>query len=309
MPHLRTPYSVLRTLGAEGSQWFVLNFIPASPARSAGPEAEVIKFNTRNSTSLSCFFPTFVKYTTQNGKIIKKDAPLAFHYVFVNGPFEQVKKLCAAPNGFSFVIDASSSSRYSIVDPNTMENFRRFCLRYSNRVPFYSLEGTDLQEWDLVEVVDGDFPGLIGYYSPSPGRGNGRIVLRLTGNLGTVTYDINTRYIRILEFARNSKRVYDIIDAFVPRLREAMNLYREGKPLSETLIASLSTFCLRMGEARVDNQKIRAKLQALLAMSYTILGDPVAARARESLQRSLPAVTNPATLSLISQITELINKK
>lgn len=283
-------------------KWYVLNFFSrVSSKKEFSPEECVARFNQRENIDLKLFHPTFVAYREQNGKKKKVDVPLAFHYTFVKGSFLDIKKLCGEPNSFSFVLNKSTEERYATVDEATMEGFKKIALKYSNNLPFYSLEGLNLEDYDKVQVVEGDFPGLIGYYSPSGGSNSGRILLRITRNMGTVAYDIKAKYIRVLEFSKNFRRAYDLIDAFIPRLYEAMRKYSEGEPLDENELSNLHSFCRRMGVCRLDNPKIEAKLQAILVMANQILGnDADMEKARVRFEKKKKSVTSDATLAFIS---------
>lgn len=123
-----------------------------------------------------------------------------------------------------------------------MRCFQIIAKAYENRLPYYSLQDIDLESGDLVEVVNGDFPGLVGTYIPRPKSKSGNIVLRVDQNLGTVAYDIKVSDVRVIEFARDSKRAYDQIDAFVPRLLKALRAQHDGDRMSGALVAQLSVF-------------------------------------------------------------------
>ena len=282
-------------------RWFVLNYLATVPSRKGGSAEDCVRrFNSREERDLEVFAPTFISYKEKNGRKEPVNTPLIYHYAFVRGGFDDVKKLCGQSNNFSFVLNKSSDSRYAVVEDLDMDSFRKVAVRYSNRVPFYSLEGVNLQDCDLVEVVEGDFPGLTGYFHPCKGGKTGRIIVKLTQHMATVAYDISARYVRVLEFSKNFKRGYDLIDAFVPRLYRAMRKYASSEPLSEKEISEISSFCRRMGRCRFDNHKIEAKLMAILAVANRIINDPEEeARAFERFEKRAHAVTSPTTKAFI----------
>ena len=288
----------------EGTVWFVLNYLsPLSTARGASAVSCIDSFNRREETSLKLFCPSFVAYREVKGRKEKIDRPLAYHYTFVRGEFSDIKKLCAEDNKFSFVLNKSGEQRYAVVDDFTMEHFKRVALRYSNNIPFYSLEGVDLQDYDKVEIVDGDFPGLIGYYMSERGSSSGRVILQLSQNLGTVIYDVKAKYVRVIEFSKNFKRVYDIIDAFVPKLLSSMRKYFHEQPVSEEELSALHSFCSRMSICKLGNRKTDAKLRGLLTMAYRIMGNEELRRINEiNFLQKREAVTAHATNALLSLI-------
>lgn len=295
---------------AEVSQWYVLNyFSPLSSRKGASAKDCVDSFNTRENTSLQLFCPSFVVYHEKNGQKKKVDKPLAFHYTFVRGELSDIKKLCSQANNFSFVLNKSGESRYAIVDDITMENFRKIALSYSNNVPFYSLEGVDLEDFDKVQIIEGDFPGLTGYYSSKKGSNKGRVILQITQNMGTVLYDVKAKYIKILEFSKNFKRAYDLIDAFIPRLYTSMRKFSTGSSLNEEEISALHSFCRRMSSVSLPNSKIDAKLQAILVAAFTILGNEAeAAEAAKRYDKKKQSVTSDAIKAFIELLRGVITK-
>ncbi|MCM1520318.1 MAG: hypothetical protein NC098_05985 [Lachnoclostridium sp.] len=142
--------------------WYVLNFV--NPGNSGSQQAQTIvdSYNVATSAGLQLFAPTYVMPVEVNGKTIMRQARLAFHYLFLRGTIDHIKALCALENGFSLLIDRSSSThRYATVTDQRMQAFRAIALAYSNSLPFYNLDNVDLLEGDIVQIVNGSFPGII----------------------------------------------------------------------------------------------------------------------------------------------------
>ena len=79
-----------------------------------------------------------------------------------------------------------------------MEDFRTIARAYQNRLPFFYIDDVDLEAGDKVEVVEGDFPGLVGYFIPNAKSTTGNIVLQVTQSLATIAYNINVKSVRVL---------------------------------------------------------------------------------------------------------------
>lgn len=252
-------------------RWHVLTFVPESLTISRHrPTYWVEKYNARSGESLEVFAPTFISCTGKGKKGTVK--PLAFHYVFVRGANFAIRGLCSLNLGFKPLLARNGADRWATVDDERMRSFMIIASHYSNSLPYYNLENVNLEEGDLVEVVDGDFPGLVGRYFPKRRSSYGNIVLRVSQNLGTVAYDINARFIRILEFGGDGRRMFDRLDAFVPVLYAALRKYHLGIPLQEDETTELVIFQRRMGSVRSGGRKARMKLQALLTVTEIILG-------------------------------------
>ena len=67
--------------------------------------------------------------------------------------------------------------------------------------------------------------------------------------------------------------MYDKIDSYEPKLRRAMDYYRRNGELDVTNAAAVSYFITRFGLAEIPTAKMRAKVSALLAASYYLMGD------------------------------------
>ncbi|MBD5304824.1 MAG: hypothetical protein HDS12_00815 [Bacteroides sp.] len=290
---------------AEISCWYVLNHINGSAHNKA--QNTVDQFNRANNSNLELFAPTYVVREEKSGELHFRTASLTFHYVFVKGPFETVKKLCGQTNGFSFLIDRSNERRYATIDDRRMTHFRNIARAYKNCLPYFSLEDIDLEDGDLVEVIKGDMPGLIGHYMPNPRSKTGNIVLHVFNKVGTIAFNVKASDVRVLEFSRNSTRANDQIDAFVPHLFKALRNYHQGEILSKPLAAKLNLFCGRMEVAHLSNRKLDARLQILLHAANLIIGNQPAARhALDRFNKLKDAVTNVWTSATNALILSLL---
>ena len=294
----------------EDKKWFILNHFEALPApRRQTAQTCIDRFNSAGGCQLELFAPTFVKAVNINGRQIKREQPLTFHYVFVRGTLDEIKRLCGLSNGFSFVLNRSSEERYATVDDKRMDDFKAISRAYSNSLPFFALDDIDLEAGDKVEIVEGSFPGLVGYYMPKAKSTSGDIILSVTQNLGTVVYDVKAKYVRVLEFSKKSRRSYDQIDAFIPRLLQALRHYHEGVVLSDKEKSDITLFVRRMSVVKIDNHKLDAKLQAILIAANHILGDSVAeTEARNRYTRHSAVITSTWTKALVDLILGIIDK-
>lgn len=285
------------------SNWYVLNYIGMSHIHDSARKT-VDKFNTSNDKRLELFAPTYVIREEKDGKTVMKTAKLAFHYVFVKGKFAEVKQLCGENNGFSFLINHSSANRYSVIRDEEMRHFKNIARAYQNCLPYFSLDDIDLEDGDIVEVVNGDFPGLIGTYIPKPKSKSGNILLRVYNNVGAIAFNIKASDVRVLEFSKHSTRANDQIDAIIPHLLQALRHFHNDEDIPKPIAAKLTVFCKRMEVVKLPNPKLGAKLQAILSAANRILGNQEAAAIHQAKYEKLkPNVTNPKTLTLLTHLT------
>lgn len=293
----------------DSPRWYVLNHIGSSFRHMA--KKEIDKFNESEGFKLELFAPTYVVREEKDGELRMKTANLTFHYIFVRGCFKEVKKLCCSNSGFSFLLNRSNSSeRYATVSDRDMMNFMNIARAYRNCLPYFSLNEIDLEEGDLVEVIKGDFPGLIGRYMPKAKGTSGNIVLNVYNNVATIVFNVKATDVRVLEFSRKTTRANDQIDAIVPTLLSALRFFHAGNPVPSSLAAKLSIFCSRMEVVRLNNRKLDARLQALLYVGNIILGNKQDAfRARENYERLKEFVTNQWTSALINLIIAVTDSR
>lgn len=311
--------------------WYVLNFIPPRGRGRSWLGSSVGAFNAQLETEslppVSLFAPTFVSLRTEDGRVSRSERPLLYHYVFVRGDDAAVKRLCRDTDGFSFVLDHAGTGRHLQVSDEALEQFRIIADFYSGKLPCYSLEDVNLEEGDLVQVVSGPFAGLQGTYMSRRGGKSGNILISVDGAMAAVVYDVKADYVRVLEFARDSRRVYDQLDAFADRLKPLL-VAAEGQshsvavmsgdgPLSRLshdkkvrLLAAAGTFSSRLCEVKIPNPKLAARLYLLLYAAYSILADTVKAASAYSRFVSLRQhITNRATLSFVASILALFPPK
>ena len=277
--------------------WHILNYVPKRGQSRAMLSRIIDRFSASNDgAGLELFAPSF--FSVENGEQGPRrvEKPLFFHYIFIRGEAELIKRLCATFDGFSFVMDHSGFSRHLTVDDATMEAFRIIARLHGNRLECFSPEEIDLQEGDKVQVVTGQFAGLTGTYLPRKGGRTGNIVVAVAQKLGVVIYDINADCVRVLEFAKTTRRPYDQMDAYIPRL---LSLMESSRPDSPANLSSALIFTRRFGSVRIGNPKVDAKLQLMLYASYLLLGEKEKADKAYSSYSSLSHnITNVWTRAL-----------
>lgn len=288
--------------------WYILNFIAPAFSRQKTIGRIVEWYNDAYSANLEYFAPTFVEMEKHDGRWVRKERPLIFHYVFVRGMEAEIKQLCAPGRGLSFVVDKTGTSRHLTLSDTDMESFRRIAQAHSNNLPCFSPADIALEEGDLVEIVSGELSGVRGRYISRRGSNSGQICISLTDSLCAMVADVRADYVKVIEFARGTKRGYDQLDAHLPRLFRAIDAFKaEGRLSDPSLISPLIVFTRRFGEMRASNPKFAARLAILLYASYSLLGDEKNARqAMETYRKHREAVTNPWMQSLDDYLTGTI---
>lgn len=286
--------------------YYLLNYIPPR----GHSRSELPGIICRTSPALSLFAPTFVTVEKREADAPRRvERPLFYHYIFLSGPGEDIRRLCAAGRGFSFVIDHSLPSRHVTVPDSTVDALRRIAARHGNTLSCFSPSDVDLQEGDKVEVVTGPFAGLRGVYMSRRGGRKGNVYIAVSQALGTVAYDIPADHVRIIEFAPASRRPYDQLDSIQSYLLSQLPDSPLNTLNTPTTAASgrLLSFTRRFATVRLGNPKTDARLQLLLAVSYRLLGDDASSAAAHARYLHLaPHITNPKTLAILTRLSSLL---
>jgi len=289
----------MEMLNTDEKQWYVLCFISKSGKPS--PQKHIDDFN-REGHSLELFAPLIRLAHVVNGKVEYREKLLTYFYVFVKGAFDEIKDLCSRQdNDLSFVLDRGSEKRYGIISDSDMDNFKIIARAHSNTIPFFNIEDIELNEGDLVEVVGGDYDGLKGTFIPKSRSNKGNLVIAVTAAMGAVLWNVDAKCVRILEFARDTRRQYDMVDSFIPKLLPILRKFHAGQSFTDREKSLLNVFNQRMGIVSPANQKAEAKLLATLMCVRFILGDMAGfLETQKRFEKCKSALTNVWTLALVN---------
>lgn len=297
--------------------WFLLNNIPSGRHRDVN--ALVERFNARHASDmadmgdmpLAVFAPTVISMRRNaDGSYVRHSIPLLFHYVFVKGELSKVKKLCSEPNGLSFVLQRSGdASRPAIVSDREIQAFSIIARSLAGKLPVILASDVELIDGDEVEVISGPFQGLGGIFHPRRGSNTGSLTVTSGAGLTALVTDIPVDMLKVVRFASGTRRPYDLIDAFTPRLLTALRPYGTGRLLDPLVLAPLVSFTRRLDQASIPNPKLNAKLQLHLLGAWTLLGDVERARrSRVLFEASSHQLTNPQSRVLADLITGVIDR-
>lgn len=279
--------------------WHLLNYIPPRGKSRSSLPALIASFD------VELFAPTFVSLTQPEGNKVKRaERPLLYHYIFLRGSENEIKRLCHTFEGFSFVLDRHTRRHVTLSD-EAVEQFRIIARFYSGKLPCFPLEEINLEEGDRVQIVTGPCAGLTGTYISRKGGRSGNILVAVDSTMAAIVYDIPAEYVRVLEFAHDSRRVYDQLDSYATKLLAV--IAPDDGPSRDAAegVAAATVFVRRLGEVRISNPKLNAKLHILLYGAYCILGDRANALSAYDKYVSLAShVTNPKTIALCKTILD-----
>lgn len=289
-------------------------------------EAAIAAFNRDHNSAttpgsdhdIRLFAPTFVKATeSPTATAMRWESPLTCQYMFLRATLRELQEFrayCPLVNPVADLGARGTSAQppapstpipYLTLSDRAMDNFRRLAATLRYRIPIYRPGEIDLARTDEIEIIGGQFAGLRGRLLRQQGVNGGTVVFEIGNRLVASVANVNPRYIKVLAFAPGRKNAYELIDRFIRlRLRPALELWLStGRTPLHPLTpegAAVAALTARYGDTRITSPKLRAKLAALLQLSFTMMGDTAQAdRHRRQLIADLPAVTNPVTLTLV----------
>ena len=275
--------------------WYVLTGYALDKKRNQPIEAQVARYNRESGADIEVFAPTFVKAYNKDKEPRRRLMPMVCQYFFLRGELSQVKDFRYRNREYNLIHDRADTDpdAYMALTDEEMSGFKSLALAYKYKMPCFSLSEVDLVACDKVRIVGGEFAGVEGFLVSQQGRDGGRVIMKVSESLGVETLDINPKYIQVLSFAKGSKRIYDKIDSYIPKLRRAMEYKMRYGDLDVSNTAAVSYFITRFGAANISSAKMRAKVSALLMASYYLMGDTerYEAAKRESLD-NLDSCTN-----------------
>lgn len=275
--------------------WYVLTGYALDKKRNQPIEAQVARYNRESGADIEVFAPTFVKAYNKDKEPRRRLLPMVCQYFFLRGELAQVKDFRYRNREYNLIHDRADTDpdAYMSLTDEEMSGFKSLALAYKYKMPCFSLSEVDLVACDKVRIVGGEFAGVEGFLVSQQGRDGGRVIMKVSESLGVETLDINPKYIQVLSFAKGSKRIYDKIDSYIPKLRRAMEYKMRYGDLDVSNTAAVSYFITRFGAANIPSAKMRAKVSALLMASYYLMGDTerYEAAKRESLD-NLDSCTN-----------------
>ncbi|MBO4964823.1 MAG: hypothetical protein J6C81_00985 [Muribaculaceae bacterium] len=295
------------------THWYPLRAFRLKFSEGNSFPAHVEKFNRLSNSRLGTFAPTIVQIASRLGKLKRCTRPLACNYVFLRSTENELRAFIKMFPIYSPLYSLIKDMRAVISIPDRdMNNFIRLAEAYSNELPCYSPSEIDLVKGDKVKIIGGQFSGIVGILQSQKGKNGGRVSVNVANLLAAETLEIAPDYIQILQFAPHSKRIYDALDAFLPRLQKVHEQVKLSGNLTQENRAVLLYFINRYGAVKITEPKIRAKHHILLLAAVAlILPAPhdsgsdnnssfiqkIYAELAEQLPALLDTITNKATLS------------
>lgn len=284
------------------SSWYVLKMHTSS---SFARFRELL-----TEAKLEYFLPT-AKYEVERGAChTMRERPILFSYIFVHAEEQDVADFVQQNVGVTMLRHRSLSGEpdYHISIPNRqMQMFVYTMGQYAGLdVPLITPSDEILEKGDHVRVLDGPFHGVEGILEAQQGKEGGRVIVRISDVLAVPTLQLLPESIEVLEFSKQSRHLYQKLDAFEPRLRKAVDCMLKGEPIPEDLFAHVALFVRRFSNLHVPSLNSRARYMGLLMLAYKVLNRRRDATAVfHELNDLIPLLRAKSSLNLAQEMCSL----
>jgi len=146
-------------IDADKEQWFALG---------SSYQREMKLKRYFDAKQVETFVPMHTVYKEKNGKPAKVEVPMIHDLIFVRSSFEllRTEKLTLQEMGtpFRWKMDTVKTNAPIVIPEHTMQDFISVCRNEYGTLLDQS-KAEKLKKGDYVEVIDGPFKGVRGYYS------------------------------------------------------------------------------------------------------------------------------------------------
>lgn len=259
---------------AENFKWYVLRAAKSSLKTAKSFEEEMARRRMHEDADLPVmeyYVPKFVEMAGVGDAQKPVDKPLCLNYLFVRSTPDKIRNLQKNCPEFSMV--KGTGDDYAFVTDKEMRMFMVMVHAYKEKVPLCNPASVNLKMGDRVRVYSGAFQGVEGILVSRQGLDGGMVIMRVSNCLLVPTITIESRFLQVLSFAPENGHVYDKLDLYGKKIRNAMrsSLTEGGLTVKERIC--VEDFVRRFGCTEIPKAKIRARYDALLMMAHAMLGN------------------------------------
>lgn len=258
----------------EQARWYVLIAYKKELCAEKELEEENMRRSQNGEPPLRFYVPMYYKLDGTDKKH-RVRRPLIPNYVFIRATLSEIYEYKKERSYLKFYMThlPGENPHYTIVMDSDMESFIKVSQAYGQNVRYYHPSEIDLLAGDTVRIIGGVFDGVVGKLLSQQGKEGGTVLVQIPGVISVQTWQISPEYIEILSFAEGTTRLYDNLDAFYEKARQALLNKVSGKKITDSEVASL-TFCIsRLQNLNVSTVNIQSRLVILLLVSHALLGN------------------------------------
>lgn len=261
-------------VGGDKPAWHVLTLAQSIAAIRQQFQALTSSRAQQGLPPVDYFLPTCYMRVNRFGRQVLAQRKMLFTYLFVRDTAAGLRDIRTRIPGLRMLTVHDSHTgqrRYMTITDRDMESFRTIANAHSGELPCYRVGDIDLQAGDRVQVIGGPFSGVEGTLRTAPGRDGGQVVLAIGDLFIVSTGDIQSQYIRILQFGHGNRHPYKQFEAHQPRALAALAAHLRHQPLAVDDLTAMQVFVQRYQLLQPDTPNLAATHAALMLITTTAL--------------------------------------
>lgn len=283
-------------------RWYVLSLPRANQKAQELLQRAMDRRREAELPAMEFYAPTFLDISDRGEKHHRHRKPLLYNYVFLRSSLPDVLAFRRENPLYNLIRSRThiDTTDYLYVPDAEMKMFMRVARAYADVVPCFAPTEVELRRGDRVRIIGGPFSGIEGILLSQQGKEGDQVVVSVQNILSVPTLTIAPQYIEIISFSKEGKHLYDKLDSYRPRIRQALRHHCTDHRLDDADRASITYFLTRMGRLEIPSPKIRGKYLGYLLLSHLLLGHTDESRTcYTACLDTLSHVTNPVTRTFV----------
>jgi len=160
-------------------------------------------------------------------------------------------------------------NQYVTIAHTQMQRFIDWVEKNPHELELVTAADLDLSKDDRVEVLDGDFKGMVGYLKVEPRKDSNVVMVQMEKFY--FTFNVDPKLLKVIEFAKGTDHLTKKMQRAEKYVDEAMADFIVRKELVPNRVEQLRSYYMRFGETKISSETQRFRHVMILFRIYTIL--------------------------------------
>ena len=285
-------------------RWYVLVVPYRHKGTVQGLQNEQARRQRNGEPSFEYYAPMYVEVKKIGGKLINTQKPLLYNYVFIHASEDEIYKMKQHLPQYNFLprVKDGNISYYPYLSDKAMSDLQWIARSYSDILPVYTPQSSQLMKGDKVRITEGQFKGVEATVVIQPGAGQKDIMVCIEDWMWVPLLHVMPGQYEVISLNAEKKHVYTRLDneRISSGLHEALQYYHSGKEIPESSLCLAREALQQFGNLDMESDVMRCKLYSILLPAYTVLGDKENAASLVATMHSiLPAVKAEQSRALL----------
>lgn len=223
---------------------------------------------------LDYFLPTCIKVTNgkKSGEIVTQTMDRTFVFFNTNRQgMMTIMKSLPQLNLQEPESEFSTKTSPLTFSEEEIQMLRNISDLFGGNLPCYEFTGFDLDACDKIQVISGQFGGVIGVMYYIKGRVTGRVMVPVKDLFMLSLGEINPHNYRVLEFGKGNRHYYNMFDRYLPIVSQALYTRLMSDTVDPESLNEVEMFSTRYEQLQVATLNIESTYAGLMLMSSAVL--------------------------------------